>query len=77
MNINNLYDLTNNLSKDEIKLLLDICIDELGIVDVKEAMYILNVNRSRIYQIMNDNNTLKIGNHKFLMINECVNNTAK
>ena len=73
MNINKLYDLYNNLSDDERLLLLDICIDDLGVVDVNDAMYILNVNRSRIYQIMDDNNSLKIGKHKYLMINKYLN----
>lgn len=58
-----------NLKADDLKEILDICIEELGVVDVQSAMKILAVNRSRIYQLMKDNNTLKIGKHKFIMIN--------
>lgn len=64
--INNLH----KLPKDDVKIILDECIEILGVVDVKTAKSALGYkNRSRIYQLMNDNNKLTIGNHKFLMIN--------
>jgi hypothetical protein len=58
-----------NLSKEDLKELLDICIEELGVIDIAEARLALCVSRQRIYQIMNEKNTLIIGKHKFLMIN--------
>jgi hypothetical protein len=58
-----------NLSKEDLKELLDICIEELGVIDITEAKLALGVSRQRIYQIMNNKNTLVIGKHKFLMIN--------
>jgi len=73
MNISKLYNFYNKLSYQERKELLDICIDDLGVVDTPDVMKILNVNRSRIYQIMNDKNTLKIGKHKYLMLNKYLN----
>jgi len=54
---------------DTVKELLYECIERLGVVDIEEAEIALRVQRSRIYQLMNDDNTLKIGKHKFLMIN--------
>lgn len=59
----------NKLSIEQKKELLYICLEDLGIDDVEGARQALCVNRARIYQKMNDNNTLKIGKHKFLMIN--------
>lgn len=58
-----------NLTLDDLKEILDICIDELGAADIETAMKALDINRSRVYQVMNDTNTLKIGKHKFLLIN--------
>ena len=60
----------SKLDNESLKEILDIWIEELGVCDVKECCHALGVQRSRIYQIMNSKNTLKIGEHKFLMINE-------
>ena len=59
----------SKMSASDLRELLDICIEELSVVDVNEAMIALKVGRQRVYQLMNDNNTLKIGKHKFLMLN--------
>ncbi len=63
----------NNIAKlnqEDLIEILDICIDELGICDIAEARKALGVGRQRVYQLMNENNTFKLGNHKFLMINK-------
>ncbi len=59
----------SKLSKEDLKELLDICIEELGVIDIQEAKLALGVSRQRIYQLMKKDNTLTIGIHKFLMIN--------
>lgn len=59
------------LPPDMVKEILDECIERLAVCDIEEACNVLKVQRSRIYQLMNNNNTLKIGKHKFLMINIC------
>lgn len=63
--LNNIY----SLKSAEIREILYTCIDALGVVDIREAQNALGVGRQRVYQLMNDNNTIKIGNHKFLCIN--------
>lgn len=63
--LNNIY----NLQSLEIKEILYTCIDALGAVDINESCNALGVKRARIYQLMNENNTIKIGNHKYLCIN--------
>ena len=62
----NLYKLSNQ----DLKTILHICIERLGVCDIKEACFALNVQRSRIYQLMKPGNFLQIGKHKFIMINE-------
>ena len=69
MNINDIINEIYKLSDCDKKKVLDNCIDDLGIVDVQTAMQLLSVNRSRIYQIMNKNNTMNLGKHKYLMLN--------
>lgn len=59
----------HKLHTQDVKEILYECIERLGVVDIEEAEIALRVQRSRIYQLMNDDNTLKIGKHKFLMIN--------
>ena len=59
-----------SLPIDDLIEILYICKEELGIVDVPEAMHALGVSRVRVYQLMNENNTFTIGKHKFLMINK-------
>lgn len=59
----------HKLPLSDINLILDECIEALGVCDVPTACEALAVQRSRIYQLMTDNNTKKIGMHKFLMIN--------
>jgi hypothetical protein len=49
--------------------ILDICIDALGIEDIEGAKNALGVSRSRVYQLMDKKNTLKIGKHRFPCIN--------
>lgn len=49
--------------------LLNICIEELGVVDVPTCAKIFDISRGRVYQKMNDKNTLPIGKHKFPMAN--------
>jgi hypothetical protein len=61
-----------NLSKlpfDDLKEILDICLDELGVVDIQQAREVTGLSRPRIYQLMTDQNTIKIGKHKFISIN--------
>jgi tRNA U38,U39,U40 pseudouridine synthase TruA len=60
----------HELNKEEVKQILDECIEVLGVCDISESCEALNVQKSRIYQLMNDKNTLQIGKHKFLMINK-------
>lgn len=52
-----------------MKKILDECIEALGVCDIETAKNIFQVHRSRVYQIMNDKNTLQIGIHKFPLIN--------
>ncbi len=58
------------LPLDDVKAILNECIEALGITDIETTCFALNVQRSRIYQIMNSDNTLQIGKHKYLMINK-------
>jgi hypothetical protein len=59
----------SKLSVEDLREILYICQEELGIIDIDEAKQALGVSRQRVYQLMNNNNTFKIGKHKFLMIN--------
>lgn len=68
--LSNIY----NLNYDEIKQILYTCIDVLGMIDVEEAQQALGVGRQRVYQLMNENTTIKIGTHKFICINLIKNN---
>ena len=58
-----------NLPLEDIRLVLDVCIEALGVVDIQDAQKILHINRSRVYQKMNDNNSIRIGKHKYPCIN--------
>lgn len=71
--MNKLYNIYNQLSIEERKQLLDICIDDLGVIDTPLVQNLLHINRSRVYQIMKPGNTLAIGKHKFLMLNVYLN----
>ena len=73
MNKDKIYNFYNNLSIEERKELLGACLDDLGVIDTPSATKLLKVSRSRVYQIMNDFNTLEIGKHKFLMLNVYLN----
>lgn len=59
----------HKLPLEDINLILDECIEALGLCDIQTSCYALGVQRSRIYQLMNKYNTKKIGRHKYLMIN--------
>lgn len=59
----------NKLNLNEIFELLRICADDLGLVDMENAINILGKKKRRIYQLMNENNSLEIGSHKFPLIN--------
>jgi hypothetical protein len=63
--INNLH----KMSKADIKILMHECAEILCLCDIKEAENILCKKRRRIYQLMNEENTLQIGIHKFICIN--------
>ena len=63
--LSNIY----NLPKEDLRQILDVCIDALGMVDVQDGCNALGIGRARLYQLMNDQNTLKIGIHKFYLIN--------
>ena len=56
----------------DVEVILYTCIEVLGITDIKTTCEALGVQRSRIYQVMDENNTLHIGKHKFLMINKYI-----
>jgi predicted XRE-type DNA-binding protein len=59
----------HKLPLSDISLILDECIEALGLCDIKTSCEALGVQRSRIYQLMDENNVKNIGIHKFLMIN--------
>ena len=59
----------HRLELPEVVQILDECIEALGLTDIETARQALGVNRSRVYQLMNDKTSYKIGKHKFLMIN--------
>lgn len=65
-------DKLNNIHKLNPKEVLQIfheCEEYLGLVSISEASHILGRSKRRIYQLMNDSNTIIIGIHKFLCIN--------
>lgn len=68
--LNNIHQLPLN----DVVLILDECIEALGLCDIQQSCKALGVQRSRIYQLMNNINTKQIGIHKFLMINIFVEN---
>jgi hypothetical protein len=59
----------HKLPLEDISLILDECIEALGVCDIENSCNALGVQRSRIYQLMNSENTKEIGIHKYLMIN--------
>lgn len=62
----------NNLHKldlTDIGLIFLECEEALGLVDVETASIILGVSKRRVYQMMNDKNSISIGRHKFPCIN--------
>jgi hypothetical protein len=70
----------NNIEKlelEDVKQILYKCLLVLGVEDIENARGIFGVNRSRIYQMMIDKNTLQIGKHKFLMTNFIIKNKFK
>ena len=60
----------HKLQQLEVEQILYECIEILGVVDIQEACEALNVQRSRIYQIMNEKNIIIIGKHKYLKLND-------
>ena len=67
--LNNLH----NLPLYDVSLILDECIEALGLCDIQTACYAMGVQRSRVYQLMTEDNTKQIGIHKFPMINILTN----
>jgi len=63
--LNNIH----KLSLEEVKQILYECIEALGLSDINEAKEALGISRGRIYQKMNENNSLQLGIHKLPMIN--------
>lgn len=61
------------LSNNDLKEILYICIEGLGVCDIEESCNVLMVQRSRIYQLMKEETTLKLGKHTFLMVSEVLN----
>jgi hypothetical protein len=67
----------NNIHKlklDEIFQIFHECEEALGIIDLEDSSKILGIGKRRIYQLMNDSNSIKIGRHKFPCINILINN---
>lgn len=64
----------HSLEQEEILQIFHECAEALGLVDMETATKLLNRSKRRIYQLMNDNNSVKIGSHKFLFINLFLNN---
>jgi len=65
-------DKLNNIHKlkhEEILQIFHECEEVLGIVDLEESKKALGIGKRRIYQLMNENNSIKIGRHKFPCIN--------
>jgi len=62
---NNIYHLPD---EDKLKI-LRICASALSITDMENASKILNIGKRRIYQRLNDKNSIQLGIHKFPAIN--------
>ena len=63
--LNNIH----KLKQDEILQIFHECEEALGLVDIEDAAHILAISKRRIYQLMTDKNSIKIGRHKFPLIN--------
>ena len=63
--LNNIHKLKN----EEVLQILHECVEALGLVDMETATMALGVSKRRIYQLMNDNNSLVAGKHKLPLIN--------
>lgn len=63
--LNNIH----KLKQDEILQIFHECEEALGLVDIEDASHILAIRKRRVYQLMNDSNSIKIGRHKFPLIN--------
>jgi len=62
----------NNLRRLPLEDILQIfheCVGALAITDMDEAQHALGISKRRIYQLMDQNNSIQIGKHKFPCIN--------
>ena len=65
-------DKLNNIHKlkpDEIVQIFHECEEALGLVDLTDSSNILGISKRRVYQLLNNKNSLVIGKHKFPFIN--------
>jgi predicted DNA-binding transcriptional regulator AlpA len=63
--LNNIH----KLKSEEILQIFHECEEYLGLVDMEESEKILGISKRRVYQLMNQNNSIEIGKHKFPCIN--------
>lgn len=62
----------NNIHKlplSEVKQILNECEEALGVTDMETASNVLGIGKRRVYQLMNEGNSISIGSHKFICIN--------
>lgn len=62
----------NNIHKLESHEILQIfheCEEALGLSDMDTASMVLGISKRRIYQLMNNDNSLKVGIHRMSFIN--------
>ncbi|MFA5300690.1 MAG: hypothetical protein WC389_21080 [Lutibacter sp.] len=62
----------NNLRRlplEDIFQIFHECVGALAIADMDEAEHALGISKRRIYQLMNDKNSVSLGKHEFPCIN--------
>jgi len=63
--LNNIH----RLELEEIKQIFHECVEALGLVDIETASMLLCVSKRRVYQLMNNNNSITVSRHKLPLIN--------
>lgn len=63
-----LYSLRRLPDEEKLQILLE-CIGDLCVSDMEDSKNILILSKRRIYQKLNDKNSIKIGRHIFPCIN--------
>jgi hypothetical protein len=63
--LNNIH----KLNPDEVRQIFLECVEYWGLEDMDTAEKLLGISKRRIYQKMNENNSISIGRHKLPCIN--------